>query len=296
MRKESVVNFGNDHSDFYVHTGKLPQCNVTNIENPVEGYPRLERLHELKRAHFDAHAVAPLGAKVAPYDLQTTLTQWADADTHFDVVLIGGCLDNGNAISDSDLERLPIPRLTPKPSILLLWVSNHQLDLAHHLMKQWGFRRSEDIAFFPNSKSSVFMPRCSASCAESSVFQSASWHCILGLKGTLRRSEDNTLINCNVDTDVIIEKEHTLPGIVPLELYSVIENFTSMARRVHIVPGYSSLDKPVRLKPGWVVVSPDILLDNFKVKSYNARNPRKAPFHKEIDELRPKTPPGGKKA
>lgn len=290
---KSLPNFGNNNTDYYIHTGTLPQCNVTNIENPVEGYPRLERLHELKRAHFKANAVPALGVRVPPSSMLSTLNSWleTDANTNFDVVLIGGCLDDGMAISEKQLESLPIPQLTPKPSILLIWVPQRQIDLAHRLMHNWGFRRSEDIAFFPRSKSSVFMPKRTAAQVESSVLIPTSWHCILGLKGTLRRSEDNALINCNVDTDVIIEKESTLPGIVPLELYSIIENFTSMARRLHIIPGYAPEDKPVRIRNGWVIVSPDIGLDNFRLKAYNGRNPRRAPFNKEVDELRPKTPP-----
>lgn len=34
----------NDYSDNYVHTGSLPQSHIRNIENTVEGYPKLQKL------------------------------------------------------------------------------------------------------------------------------------------------------------------------------------------------------------------------------------------------------------
>ena len=51
-------------------------------------------------------------------------------------------------------------------------------------------------------------------------------HCLMGIRGQLRRSQDGHVIHSNVDTDVIVSEE--LPSgstRKPEELYSIIERF-----------------------------------------------------------------------
>ena len=51
-------------------------------------------------------------------------------------------------------------------------------------------------------------------------------HCLMGIKGTVRRTTDGHLIHANIDTDIIISEE-TPTGSTkkPEELYRVIERF-----------------------------------------------------------------------
>jgi N6-adenosine-specific RNA methylase IME4 len=210
----------------------------------------------------------------------------------FDVIFIGGCLDyevDGRALS-----MLPIGQITPRPSVLFLWVSNPMLEQGRQALENWGFRRSEDIVYFTMSQNSLHFPKGLASDPNDCVIKT-TWHCLLGLKGTLRRSEDFDLINCNVDTDVIMQSPAERPNIVPEAIYEIIENFCLMSRRVHIIPGRAAISKPVRARPGWVIMSPDILLDNLDSASayfQASLNPsHRIPVDAEIDALRPRTPP-----
>jgi N6-adenosine-specific RNA methylase IME4 len=77
------------------------------------------------------------------------------------------------------------------------------LDRGRQLLLKWGYRRCEDIVWIKTNKkwegSHFIEPR--------SVFQRTKEHCIMGIKGTVRRSTDGHFIHCNVDTDVIISEE-----------------------------------------------------------------------------------------
>lgn len=312
--EESIAtapNFGNDYSDHFLRTGVLPQAHIQNATNPLIGYPRLQRLHDLKQAHTRKHACQPYCASVPVPSMPDQLINWANAGLMFDVVMVGGCLKNTPSLEL--LTCLPVAQLTPRPSIALIWVPSHGLDIARQALGAWGFRRSEDIVFLAMSKDSIFYPPQS----DADFIEKSTWHCLMGLKGTLRRSEDADLINCNIDTDTILESPTTdRPNIIPEKIYKVVENFSLMSRRLHIIPGsasssvsslsstsaanpnVSSTILPVRPRPGWVIVSPDCLLDNFSVPDYLVETKlvgSRVPIDAEIDALRPKTPPRAKR-
>lgn len=284
-------NFENDYCDHYLRTGVLPQVHIRNISNPLTGYPKLQRLHDLKQNHNKKYAGKSFGRKIEPDDMCEELNKWVGQNVNFDIVMVNGCLDN---YPDYDiLMRLPIQKLTPRPSIMLLWMPGTKLDFGRQVLEHWGFRRSEDIVYFTTNKQSLHFPHGAASCDEDLITKS-TWHCLMGLKGTLRRSEDSDLINCNVDTDVILESDGERPNVVPESIYRIIENFALMNRRLHIIPACSDFEKPVRPRAGWAIMSPDILLDNFSPVDYlnNAKKiGHRVPVDSEIDNLRPKTPP-----
>ncbi|CAN6612882.1 karyogamy protein Kar4p [Trichomonascus vanleenenianus] len=295
MPEDNPHNFGNDYCDHYIHTGVLPQAHIQNIQDPLIGYPKLQRLHKLKAGHNGKHVGKPFGRAVSSDKIAEELTAWTNESRglSFDVIMIGACVDRPP--SYSTLVELPIHKLTPRPSILFLWVPGPDLELGRQMMEIWGFRRSEDIVYFCTSKSSLHFPKNLATSVDDCVVKS-TWHCLMGLKGTLRRSEDTDLINCNIDTDVIVERSSERPNVVPEGIYSLIENFALMNRRLHIIPSDTSLEKPVRPRPGWVIVSPDILLDNFTPERYlesigKGNTNFRIPIDNEIDNLRPKTPP-----
>jgi mRNA m6A methyltransferase non-catalytic subunit len=51
-------------------------------------------------------------------------------------------------------------------------------------------------------------------------------HCLMGIRGTVRRSNDGHIIHTNVDTDVIISEEPEYGSTEkPEELYVVVEHF-----------------------------------------------------------------------
>ena len=94
---------------------------------------------------------------------------------------------------------------------------------------QWGFRRCEDICWVKTNKSSAAPTLRHDS---RTVFQRSKVcyglplhfcliqllliiifslfvkeHCLMGIKGTVRRSTDGHIIHANIDTDVIIAEE-----------------------------------------------------------------------------------------
>lgn len=283
-------NFGNNYSEHYVYSGTFPQSFITNVENPLIGYPKLQHLHKLKADQNLKYAHKPFGARVAKSQLAKFFEK--HSSLVFDVVMIGSCISSDQPKLQQLLD-LPIGSITARPSVLFLWVSSQMLDQGRLAIEHWGFRRSEDIVYFCLDEDCIHMPR-----HDGALLKKSTWHCLMGLKGTLRRSEDTDLINCNVDTDLVFDNEQSrsYPGIVPESIYSIIENFCLMSRRVHIVPSQTTGDKPVRARPGWLIVSPDIYLNNFSMNSYQEEQNKLPPGNKviltsEIEQLRPKTPP-----
>ncbi len=87
---------------------------------------------------------------------------------------------------------------------MFLWCgSSDGLDLGRLCLQNWGFRRCEDICWIRtnarNKDRSILDPRA--------VFCRSKEHCLMGIKGTVRRSTDGDFIHANVDIDLIIDEE-----------------------------------------------------------------------------------------
>jgi len=68
-------------------------------------------------------------------------------------------------------------------------------------------------------------------------------HCLMGIKGTVRRTTDGHLIHANIDTDIIISEEPPTGSTKkPEELYQVIERFAQggyhCSGTAHLVQAY----------------------------------------------------------
>lgn len=284
----AAPNYGNDYNTLYLHTGQFPQSHVQNIDDIYEGYPKLQRLHERKKEVLDVYSDKPTGLRCLASRIPQTLQLWAASGLKFDVVMLHGCISEFP--SRQYWRSLPIQQLTPRPSILLVWVAASKLEKGRALLELWGFRRSEEIVFMVSKENSAFIPPQADTQA---LFRSTTWYCIMGLRGTLRRSVDKHLINCNIDTDVIIEGTHTKANVVPEDIYTIVENFALMGRRLHVVPVESPYELPVRPRRGWTILSPDSLLSNFDPTAYKPL--LRVPVDQEIEILRPQTPPAKEK-
>lgn len=267
---------------------------VRNREDPVEGYPRLQRLKQLKKRQFEQHSTKPYGCRIEPDKMVQRLSEWIYKDNlQFDVIMIGGLTEN--QFIYPLLTKLPIEKLCSKPGFLFIWASTKKIQELTKLLSSdanWGkkFRRSEELVFVALDESSPYYPH---EAKNNPSFTKNQWHCWICITGTVRRSTDNHLIHCNVDTDLSMENKATVNSAVPPHLYKVAENFSSSTRRLHIIPSRTGLTTPVKMKPGWVVVSPDILLDNFSPTTYKKDIEvlgKNLPFHHEIESLRPKSP------
>jgi N6-adenosine-specific RNA methylase IME4 len=90
------------------------------------------------------------------------------------------------------------------------------------LLKKWGYRRCEDIVWLKTNleeKASGNVSRDS-----STVLKPVKEHCLMGIKGTVRRASDAHIITTNIDTDVIVAEEPANGATKkPEELYRIIE-------------------------------------------------------------------------
>lgn len=301
-----------DYTNNHVHTGKLPVEFIENIQNPLEGYPKLQKLRQLKRKQVLDHATRPYGCRVAPDRIIPTLNRWINIHKlQFDVIMIGALADN--QFIYPILSQLPLHRLCAKPGFLFIWATTHKIQELSKLLNSdsWGkkFRRSEELVFVPINKDSPYNQTTEFELnSKVPLFERQQWHCWMCITGTVRRSSDNHLIHCNVDTDLqIASPDATTNGCVPDNLYKVVENFSNSNRRLHIMPSYIGYNLPVRVRPGWVILSPDSTLDNFDPARYqeeligksliknrsnaSSENPHYlVPQNEEIEELRPKSP------
>ena len=284
----------NDYANHYIHTGSLPQKYVKNSENTVEGYPNLQKLFRLKEKQAANHATAPYGCRANIDEMVPTLNTWIHKDKLvFDVVMIG-CLTENQFIYPL-LSSLPIDKLISKPGFLFIWGSAQKINELTKLLQNDGwakkFRKSEELVFMPIDKKSPFYPGLDTD--DQVLFEKMQWHCWMCITGTVRRATDGHLIHCNVDTDLTIETENAQNSAIPSHLYKVAENFSTATRRLHIIPARTGSETPVRARPGWVIMSPDVLLNNFDSSKYQEdinRVGTHLPMKPEIEALRPKSP------
>lgn len=292
----SSSGYRNDYANAYHHRGKLPHAYVRNTALQVDGYPKLQKLYKLKEAQIRKHATKPYGARVPTDKIGRTLQCWVDAGVRFDVIMIGALSEN--QLLYPLLSRLPIDKLCARPGFLFIWASTQKISELSRLLNDqttWTkrFRRSEELVFVPVDKNSPYYPS-DANVPESQLFEELQWHCWMCITGTVRRSTDEDLIHCNVNTDLAIENAQTGNSAVPSQIYKVVENFSSSTRRLHIILASTGLNQPVKMRPGWVIISPDSILDNFEPEKYKLDIQQNGgdniPLSEEIEQLRPKTP------
>ncbi|WPK23200.1 hypothetical protein PUMCH_000428 [Australozyma saopauloensis] len=271
-----------DYSNHYIHTGHYPTQVIRNVNFQTDGYPKLQKLKDLKEAQVERHATKPFGAKVQTDQMISVLNKWASQGLQFDVIMIGALVENQFIVEILNL--LPLFKLCAKPGFVFIWATTANIKQLTTLLngERWNkkFRRSEELVFVPvDDTSEYFKPgvndgshRGEGNGNNESLLGRKQWHCWMCITGTARRSTDTDLIHCNVDTDLQIEPQggarvnHN--DAVPETFYKVVENFSNSTRRLHIVPCHTGYKHPVRVRPGWVVMLPDVILDNFDIEAY----------------------------
>lgn len=90
-------------------------------------------------------------------------------------------------------------------------------------------------------------------------------HCLVGVKGDVRRANDSHFIHANIDTDVIVDEELE-PGNMgkPEELYDIIERFCLGRRKLELFADNRSIRR------GWLSLGKDLLGSNFNAASYQS--------------------------
>lgn len=216
----------------------------------------------------------------------------------FDVILIDPPLEeykrtNGVTNVDfwswDDVSKLKIEDIAAPRSFIFLWCgSSDGLDLGRVCLRKWGFRRCEDICWI---KTNIDQKKKHAKNLEpKAIFQRTKEHCLMGIKGTVRRSTDGDFIHANVDIDLIITEEFEYGSLKkPDEIYHIIEHFCLGRRRLNLF-GRDDI-----IRPGWLSIGPALTNSNFNAETYHSyfdgSNGNLTGCTERIEILRPKSPP-----
>lgn len=292
----------NDYCQHFVDTGHRPQNFIRDVglADRFEEYPKLRELIKLKDKLIEDTASAPMYLKA---DLKTL--DLKDLRSKFDVILIEPPLEEYARAAPSvatvggaprvfwnwdDILNLDVGEIAAHRSFVFLWCgSSEGLDMGRNCLKKWGFRRCEDICWI---RTNINKPGHSKQLEPKAVFQRTKEHCLMGIKGTVRRSTDGDFIHANVDIDLIISEEDEFVSFEkPIEIFHIIEHFCLGRRRLHLFGRDSSI------RPGWLTVGPELTNSNFNSELYQAYF-AEAPATgctSRIESLRPKSPPPNSK-
>uniref|UniRef100_A0A2P2J5L0 Uncharacterized protein MANES_14G024000 n=1 Tax=Rhizophora mucronata TaxID=61149 RepID=A0A2P2J5L0_RHIMU len=205
----------NDYSQNFVDTGMRPQNFIRELEltNVVEDYPKLRELIQKKDEIVAKSASPPMYLKCDLKDFELSPEFFG---TKFDVILVDppweeyvhrapGVADHMEYWPFEEILNLKIEAIADTPSFIFLWVGDGMgLEQGRQCLKKWGFRRCEDICWVKTNKSNATPGLRHDS---HTLFQHSKEHCLMGIKGTVRRSTDGHIIHANIDTDVIIAEE-----------------------------------------------------------------------------------------
>ncbi|KAG7619931.1 S-adenosyl-L-methionine-dependent methyltransferase [Arabidopsis suecica] len=302
----------NDYSQNFVDTGMRPQNFIRELElTNVEDYPKLRELIQKKDEIVSNSASAPMYLKGDLHEVELSPELFG---TKFDVILVDPpweeYVHRAPGVSDSmeywtfeDIINLKIEAIADTPSFLFLWVGDGVgLEQGRQCLKKWGFRRCEDICWVKTNKSNAAPTLRHDS---RTVFQRSKEHCLMGIKGTVRRSTDGHIIHANIDTDVIIAEEPPYGSTQkPEDMYRIIEHFALGRRRLEL------FGEDHNIRAGWLTVGKGLSSSNFESQAYvrnfadkegkvwlggGGRNPPPDAPHlvvttPDIESLRPKSP------
>ncbi|KAF2315591.1 hypothetical protein GH714_040103 [Hevea brasiliensis] len=303
----------NDYSQNFVDTGMRPQNFIRELEltNVVEDYPKLRELIQKKDEIVAKSASAPMYLKCDLHEFELSPEFFG---TKFDVILVDppweeyvhrapGVADHTEYWTFEDILNLKIEAITDTPSFIFLWVGDGVgLEQGRQCLKKWGFRRCEDICWVKTNKTNATPGLRHDS---HTLFQHSKEHCLMGIKGTVRRSTDGHIIHANIDTDVIIAEEPPYGSTQkPEDMYRIIEHFSLGRRRLEL------FGEDHNIRSGWLTVGKGLSSSNFNAEAYvrnfadkdgkvwqggGGRNPPPEAPHlvmttPEIESLRPKSP------
>ncbi|XP_048763135.1 N6-adenosine-methyltransferase non-catalytic subunit-like [Ostrea edulis] len=294
LKGTQSANPHNDYCQNFVDTGERPQNFIrdTGLANRFEEYPKLRELIRLKDELISRTNTPPMYLKC---DLQEF--DLGEIGCKFDVMHIEPPLEayqrSTGAVYDKywswdEIERLNIPAVAAQRSFMWMWCGNADgLERGRQCLKRWGFRRCEDICWIKTNHKKPLEKRA---LDPSAVLQRTKEHCLMGIKGTVKRSTDGDFIHANVDIDLIIDEETEYGSkSKPVEIFHIMEHFCLGKRRLHI------FGRDDTIRAGWLTVGPELTSSNFDAGVYSGyfnKNPNDflTGCTEEIERLRPKSP------
>uniref|UniRef100_A0A8C9GIT9 N(6)-adenosine-methyltransferase non-catalytic subunit METTL14 n=1 Tax=Piliocolobus tephrosceles TaxID=591936 RepID=A0A8C9GIT9_9PRIM len=324
----------NDYNQNFVNTGERPQNFIRDSDENKRfvKYPKLKQLLELKNIIIKKRSTP---ARYIKCDLRTF--DLGSLDMKFDVILIDppwkeyydrkiynldilnnvhinnyDLNSNNNTNKEKndkywsleDIANLEIEKIAAIPSFLFLWCGVTHLEDARVLLNKWGYRRCEDICWLKTNinEKNKRIKYLNEINNENSYLQRTTEHCLVGIKGAVRRSSDIHLIHANLDTDVIIAEEtdeNINNNNKPEELYKIIEKFCLGRRKIELFGTNRNI------RNGWLTLGINIDTTLFNKEEYTSwfegdiAWPEATSYiggkymgtTTEIENLRPKSPP-----
>jgi len=300
----------NDYCLHFVETGERPQNFIRDYDEDKRflDYPKANELIKLKNEVLKKRATPPMWLKcdLKTFDLSSL--------GKFDVILIDPPLPEYYRRAKSfgvdltpfepwtfdEIQNLRVDLIADNCCFLFLWVgSNEGLDKGRELIKNWNFRRCEDIVWIKTNRLNFTKMPKSKLDAEGSLLQHTKEHCLVGIKGAIKRGIDSHFIHANIDTDVIVEEEPPQGSTEkPVELYRIIERFCMGRKRIEL------FGEDRNKRSGWLTLGNSLTSSNFVLEKYNNyfkgdlcypevqgyEGGRYVGTTEEIEELRPRSP------
>lgn len=297
----------NDYCQHFVDSGERPQNFIRDYEEEKRflDYPKLNELIKRKNEVLQKRATPSMGLKcdLKGYDLSIL--------GKFDVILIDPPLkeyqlrlesegidtSNMSFWSFEEISNLRIDHLAESCCFLFLWVGSAEgLDKGRLLLKKWNFRRCEDIVWIKTNKHN-FKRRYSN--INDTLLQHTKEHCLVGIRGQVKRGLDGHFIHANIDTDVIVSEEPPRGSWEkPSELYSIIERFCLGRKRIEL------FGEDHNRRHGWMTLGKSLTSSDFDLEKYNSyfrgelcypdvqgyEGGRFVGCTQEIENLRPRSP------
>lgn len=172
-------------------------------------YPKQQRLLSLKKTSVNTHCLPPSYLPLA--DMSSL------QPSKFDVILLDPPFSS--SFTWDHLQELPIPTLAGDPSFVFIWVGSgagEGLERGREVLAKWGYRRCEDVVWVKTNKTSNKGPgvcrwhihsrgnkssyTVQTDAPTTSLLTRTKQHCLIGIRGTVRRSTDSWFVHCNVGT------------------------------------------------------------------------------------------------
>lgn len=305
----------NDYCQTFIDTGQRPQNFIRDLDyqSRYSEYPKIERLIKLKEDILAKRATPSMSLKcdLREFDLTSLGIKfdsilidppWEEYQTR----VVGMYVPNEDLSTWTldELRQLKIGEIADTQSFCFLWCGETHLEQGRELLRRWGFRRVEDICWVKTNRLAQLDERGrvkqgTVMYGDSSVLQRSKEHCIVGVKGTLKRSVDTHFIHANCDVDLIMEEEKEFGATQkPMELYETIEHFCLGRRRLELF----GLDR--NLRDGWLTLGRGLTTSNWSKSRYHSwfegdgtwpevkdyKGGRLLGSVPEIEMLRPKSP------
>ncbi|XP_063726694.1 N6-adenosine-methyltransferase non-catalytic subunit-like [Symsagittifera roscoffensis] len=286
----------NDYSQHYVDSDLRPQNFVhdSGYENRFKEYPKLRELMYLKDELVHQTNTPPmyLHCDLEKFNLKRLKNQ-------FDVIMISAPLVNGFSPESSDpklkhwsfdeLSHLDIEAVAPNRGFIFMWCgTSENVDDCRECIHSWNYRRCEDICWIKTNSKNRDTPR---RYEPGTLFHRTKEHCLVGIRGTVKRNQDGDFIHANTDLDLILSEEAEFASHdKPEEIFKIIQHFCLGRRRLHLF----GTDKDIR--PGWLTIGPNVTGSNFDAVKYASWFNREPNGHltgcsDRIEDIRPKSPP-----